>query len=829
MQERHHYSELRRLRSPSDPAADSEIYLETTMELQAELYNCSPENEFCVFEQFAGHYFMLWRNDIETKNSNNCLSLFRAGRRKRYTVNQVFRYSKKPLQHALLMFPPTVTYHGNLEVQFQNDAMNIQKYILKTLTCTSPRDTEIRETKYLLRLIEIGLFGHLALRDEIYCQLIRQTNKCPYPRDCVFIFQLMLVCLAMFPPSKVLHEYFEAYLHKCSVKTPTSPRLLTYMAQQCLKKLKIIKNIGARTFMPRLQELQAILKQECISLPVKICDGQIIMCDEIDSWSLVSYVKNSISKKIGLLDDAHFSVIFRHNEKDIEIVVPESSSILSFLYQFCYNIDSFNEKESRFKFKNCFNVDIFYKVKLFVNPKLTLFGLDDAVAIQLYYIQTLVDYLCGKVICSKESDLVDLASLALLSTVGRCPAVIDEATKQIIRNANSIIPVQHRHEFDSLDFENSSPKNSSTRSTLELQTNEPQVLESMGARVITGLNFVGAAVNWVDSFDHDGASEASHATNDDKVSLERSSSTWKSMINLTESLVLSNLCEKIRQSWNNIELDLTSTTLAKAAFIEKVRSTYDYGARQFKVLVANSNASAQRWTQQILKHSFLNELRLSYLDRLGSHRNSSGVLTSEHKEFFYYPDRQDSRSTLNSKIKRECPFFEGMPVLSKYEACEGCLRLTIHILDDRVVLKLKFCDNIELLEKIRESGPMMVILDDSDRTIQSVDQTEIKVDTDELPHSRPSFQWIIAPSSVNMEETECILNIPYSLIVAWGYSDTCFSLEYRIYEGGKHLNFLDEFRTTDSEEGFVIKSLLEEYYGFIYKSMSPLRNQRSAI
>ena len=45
------------------------------------------------------------------------------------------------------------------------------------------------------------------LRDEIYCQLIKQTTNNPAGESIVLGFKLMYLCMATFPPSKELARY----------------------------------------------------------------------------------------------------------------------------------------------------------------------------------------------------------------------------------------------------------------------------------------------------------------------------------------------------------------------------------------------------------------------------------------------------------------------------------------------------------------------------------------------------------------------------------------------------------------------------------------------
>lgn len=54
-------------------------------------------------------------------------------------------------------------------------------------------------------MIKLGL-DRIELRDEIFCQLIRQTNENPDDSVLIQAWVLMCLCTAAFSPSKSLHK-----------------------------------------------------------------------------------------------------------------------------------------------------------------------------------------------------------------------------------------------------------------------------------------------------------------------------------------------------------------------------------------------------------------------------------------------------------------------------------------------------------------------------------------------------------------------------------------------------------------------------------------------
>jgi len=60
-------------------------------------------------------------------------------------------------------------------------------------------------------IIQLGLQEEL-LRDEIYCQLIKQTSLNPSPDSKELGFKLMYLCLSTFPPTKAFKPYLLSHL-----------------------------------------------------------------------------------------------------------------------------------------------------------------------------------------------------------------------------------------------------------------------------------------------------------------------------------------------------------------------------------------------------------------------------------------------------------------------------------------------------------------------------------------------------------------------------------------------------------------------------------------
>ena len=119
-------------------------------------------------------------------------------------------------------------------------------------------------------LLNEGL-THGELRDEIYCQLMKQLTGNPskfvkrpliYPlltsclsrRESVFKgWQLLCVLLITFPPSKNFETYLQAFIRK---HTTQQEGRVDIMAKYCLRRLVTISKKGPRGKPPMIAEIE---------------------------------------------------------------------------------------------------------------------------------------------------------------------------------------------------------------------------------------------------------------------------------------------------------------------------------------------------------------------------------------------------------------------------------------------------------------------------------------------------------------------------------------------------------------------------------------------
>ncbi|KAG7090933.1 hypothetical protein E1B28_010006 [Marasmius oreades] len=94
---------------------------------------------------------------------------------------------------------------------------------------------------------------HGELRDETYCQVMKQLTKNPNPESIFKGWQLLCVLLITFPPSKNFETYLNSYIQQ---HTTQHEGRVDIMAKFCLRRLATISKKGPRGKPPTIAEIE---------------------------------------------------------------------------------------------------------------------------------------------------------------------------------------------------------------------------------------------------------------------------------------------------------------------------------------------------------------------------------------------------------------------------------------------------------------------------------------------------------------------------------------------------------------------------------------------
>ncbi|EDQ90831.1 uncharacterized protein MONBRDRAFT_15843, partial [Monosiga brevicollis MX1] len=134
------------------------------------------------------------------------------------------------------------------------------------------------------------------LRDEVYCQLIRQCTNNPSPEEQRRGWELLCIFVVSFPPSKMLYKYLQAFM-----KLATRDSVVKRYAAWAYESLKHTKMNGARQRYPSTLEMTAIRRLEPVVVRFFFEDDKVKALGVHSTWT-VSDVVDAIANKIDLKD-----------------------------------------------------------------------------------------------------------------------------------------------------------------------------------------------------------------------------------------------------------------------------------------------------------------------------------------------------------------------------------------------------------------------------------------------------------------------------------------------------------------------------------------------
>jgi myosin-7 len=259
------------------------------------------------------------------------------------------------------------------------------------------------------KLLNNMLLAPEELRDEIFCQMVKQTNNNPSTESCTKGWQLMLIALAAFPPSAELQPHLMAYC----VENLNSPQgNVPKLAELALHKIQKIVRLGPRREIPTKLEMEALRDGNPVVVRVWFLDDKYTML-KVDSWLTAEEFEEMIAHKLGIQDARSFS-IFEVSSTEEERVLDADERILD-LVAYWQRMEA-EERQRKGKGAEIEEFKFFFKVRLFFDVED-----DDTSAIEMMYIQAKHDVVDARYPCT-EQDSVTLAALQVQEEFGDCPS-----------------------------------------------------------------------------------------------------------------------------------------------------------------------------------------------------------------------------------------------------------------------------------------------------------------------------------------------------------------------------------------------------------------------
>uniref|UniRef100_A0A8C3KAC2 Myosin VIIA n=1 Tax=Calidris pygmaea TaxID=425635 RepID=A0A8C3KAC2_9CHAR len=229
------------------------------------------------------------------------------------------------------------------------------------------------------------------LKDEIYCQTLKQLtdNHIKYSEEKGW--ELLWLCTGLFPPSNILLPHVQRFLQS---------RKHHPLAADCIQRLQKALRNGSRKYPPHLVEVEAIQhKTTQIFHKVYFPDDT----DEVNGGEGNSVRMTNISNRLLLKSSEGFSLFVKISDKVIS--VPEGD----FFFDFVRHLTDWIKKARPAKdgIVPSLTYQVFFMKKLWTN---TTPGKDSMADSIFHYYQELPKYLRGYHKCTRE-EVLQLAAL----------------------------------------------------------------------------------------------------------------------------------------------------------------------------------------------------------------------------------------------------------------------------------------------------------------------------------------------------------------------------------------------------------------------------------
>ncbi|KAF3691274.1 Unconventional myosin-VIIa [Channa argus] len=235
---------------------------------------------------------------------------------------------------------------------------------------------------------------HEALRDEIYCQIMKQMTSNNNRFSMEQGWQLLWLCCGLFPPSQSLLKHTQRFL-ETRRKQP--------LASDCLQRLQSSLRMEPRKLPPHQVELDAI-QQNSTQIFHKINFPND--SDEIFEVATNTRIKDlilNITKKLNLASADGFSIFVKTEDKVLSL------NDTDYFFDSLRQITDWSKKAKRIIDGGLVHIPyhVFFMRKLWfsVNP-----GRDTQADVIFHFPQELPKYLRGYHVCTKE-EMVNIATL----------------------------------------------------------------------------------------------------------------------------------------------------------------------------------------------------------------------------------------------------------------------------------------------------------------------------------------------------------------------------------------------------------------------------------
>jgi MyTH4 domain/WW domain/FERM central domain len=343
-----------------------------------------PEIEKQNIEDFAENYFNLNRKGMFGQKT---------------TVSKILSWKNEVIKTALLKMPSK-----ELDTQATQCFRNITGFM-------GDRNSNKEDVGHAEKLLKTCLHAPEELRDEVYCQIIKQTSNNPSPESTLKGWMLLGVAAGAFAPSKEFEPFLLSY---CESHREDGGGIGEY-AKFAMGRLIKTSALGPRREVPTAIEIDAAKARLPALIRVYHLDGSYDTLP-VTSWVTPAILKNMVAELRGIKDSEPFA-IYEMTPEDEERYLEADERILDLVaYWQRLHEEEKSKGGEEGKAKKRATGNAFYRVVFKVHQYFEVAPTDKA-AIHEKFIQAVYDVVSARYPAG-EKDCLALAALQLQAEIG---------------------------------------------------------------------------------------------------------------------------------------------------------------------------------------------------------------------------------------------------------------------------------------------------------------------------------------------------------------------------------------------------------------------------
>uniref|UniRef100_A0A8D1A6J8 Unconventional myosin-X n=1 Tax=Sus scrofa TaxID=9823 RepID=A0A8D1A6J8_PIG len=222
-----------------------------------------------------------------------------------YKRNPILRHTHHPLHSPLLPLP-----YGDINLNLLKDKgyTTLQDEAIKIFNSLQQLESMSDPVPIIQGILQTG-HDLRPLRDELYCQLIKQTNKVPHPGSVgnLCSWQILTCLSCTFLPSRSILKYLKFHLRRIREQFPG-----TEMEKYALFIYESLKKTKCREFVPSRDEIEALIHRQEMTSTVH-CHGGGSCKITINSHTTAGEVVEKLIRGLAMEDSRNMFALFEYN------------------------------------------------------------------------------------------------------------------------------------------------------------------------------------------------------------------------------------------------------------------------------------------------------------------------------------------------------------------------------------------------------------------------------------------------------------------------------------------------------------------------------------